>query len=345
MTRQKTQVKKKTPNNIVAVAKLAGVSPMTVSRYFNDPSLLAPQTYKRVKGAVETLHYVPNAAALTLLKGRSETLAIILLDITNPFMTALARGAEDAAQVGGYTLFIGNSDERAAKQDGYIEALVRRRVDGVVLVPTLEPARALDLLKRQAIPVVLLDRGLPETPVDTVRGDSYRGARQLTRHLLDQGHTNLVFVGGPEGVPSLEDRLRGYRESMRDAGHEPQVHLGEYSLASGYALTWQLRETGWYAPGVIIAANNVVATGVLQALSEARLWPERGISVASFDPIDPSLAPFFKPFIAVAAQNPYEMGRLATKMLIERIEGYDGPPREVVLPVELSVQAAQAGES
>ncbi len=334
-----TLTTRKKPSNIVAVAKAAGVSPMTVSRYFNEPSKLAPATFKRVKEAVESLDYVPNAAALTLLKGRSETLAIIVLDITNPFSTSLARGAEDAAQAEGYTMFIGNSDEQAAKQDGYVQALIRRRVDGVVLVPTLEPAQTLMFLQRQGIPVVLLDRGLPGTPVDTVRGDSYQGARELTGHLLEQGHTNLVFVGGPEGIPSLEARLQGYRETMSEAGYEPQVLLGDYSLESGYELTRRLYHAGWQAPGVIIAANNVVATGVLRALSEAGLWPGQGLGVASFDPIDPSLEPFFSPFIAVAAQNPYEMGRLATKLLIERIGGYDGPPREVVLPVELSVRA------
>ena len=147
----------KKPSNIVEVAEVAGVSTMTVSRYFNQPDKLAETTKTKVKDAVEQLGYVPNAAAVTLLKGRSKTLALILPDINNPFFTAITRGAEDVAQARGYTMFVGNTDEEVVKEKDYLESLVKRRVDGVVVAPSPNGS-GLSNLANHNIPVVLVDR-------------------------------------------------------------------------------------------------------------------------------------------------------------------------------------------
>jgi LacI family transcriptional regulator len=315
------------------VAELAGVSTMTVSRYFNQPDKLSKSTKARVKEAVETLAYVPNAAAVTLLKGRSETLALILPDITSPFFTAMTRGAEDAAQAQGYIMFLGNTDEGTLREKEYLSSLVRRRVDGLVVAPAPAGSGLSDLANHN-IPVVLIDRQIKKSPFDTVRGDSLAGGRILTRHLIAQGFKDIAFIGGLAGVSTLEQRLQGYREVMTEAGLEPKTYLGRYDESSGYEIAAQLYQNK-HAPKMLIAANNRVAVGIMKALQEKGLWHDEGVNIASFDNIDEYFFAIYKPFIAVVAQPAYEMGKRATEMLIERIDGFRGEPRDEVFPVQL----------
>lgn len=321
------------PSNIIEVAELAGVSTMTVSRYFNQPDKLAKSTREKVKLAVEKLAYVPNAAAVTLLKGRSETLALILPDINNPFFTLITRGAEDAAHARGYTMFVANTDEEPEKEREYLASLVKRRVDGVLVAPAPNGS-GLSNLEKHNIPVVLLDRQIRKSPFDTVRGDSHLGGRVLTEHVIAQGHTDIAFVGGLEGVSTLEQRLQGYREAMQKAGLEPRVCLGRYDESSGYEIAKTLYKNG-SGPKTLIAANNRVAVGLMKALQEKGLWQQEQTKIASFDNIDEYFFAIYKPFIAVVAQPAYEMGKRATEMLLERIEGFKGEPRDEVFPVQL----------
>jgi LacI family transcriptional regulator len=323
------------PSNITEVAELAGVSIMTVSRYFNQPDKLATSTREKVRSAVEALTYVPNAAAVTLLKGRSKTLALILPDINNPFFTAMTRGAEDAAQVRGYTMFVGNTDEEPGKEKEYLESLVRRRVDGVVIAPAPNGS-GLGNLANHNIPVVLVDRQIKKSLFDTVRGDSRQGGRILTEHVINQGYRSIAFVGGLAGVSTLEQRLQGYREVMAEVGLEPKIYLGRYDEASGYEIASKLYSNKHF-PKTLIAANNRVAVGVMKALQEKNLWRNKGVNIASFDNIDEHFFAIYKPFIAVVTQPAYEMGKRATEMLIERIEGFKGKARDVVLPVQLII--------
>lgn len=306
---------------------------MTVSRYFNKPDKLADATREKVRAAVEELAYVPNAAAVTLLKGRSETLALILPDINNPFFTAITRGAEDAAQAQGYTMFVANTDEQPEKERDYLDSLVKRRVDGVIVAPAPEGSGLANLANHN-IPVVLVDRQIKKSPFDTVRGDSLQGGRILTQHLIEQGHNDITFVGGPAGVSTLEQRLSGYREAMKKAGLTPKICLGRYDEASGYEICSSLYKTE-AKPKTLIAANNRVAVGAMKALQEKGLWQNGGVKIASFDNVDEYFFAIYKPFIAVVAQPAYDMGKLAAEMLIERIEGFKGEPRDIVFPVHL----------
>jgi len=321
------------PSNIIEVAELAGVSTMTVSRYFNQPAKLAIATREKVRSAVKELSYVPNAAAVTLLKGRSETLALILPDISNPYFTLITRGAEDEAQARGYTMFVANSDEDPEKERNYLDSLVKRRVGGVLVAPAPDGS-GLSNLENYNIPVVLIDRQIKKSLFDTVRGDSLQGGRMLTEYVISQGHTDIAFVGGLRGVSTLEQRLQGYEDAMQAAGLKPQIYLGRYDEASGYEIAKKLYEHN-SGPENFIAANNRVAVGVIKALEEKGIWQQRVIKIACFDNIDEYFFAIYKPFVAVGAQPAYAMGKRATEMLIDRIEGFTGAPRDEVFPVEL----------
>ena len=308
---------------------------MTVSRYFNRPEMLAPETYKRVRNAIEQLQYVPNAAARSLISGRTNTVALILADIANPFYTTVARGVEDRAQEHDYTLILGNSDESVEKERRYLDIFISRRVDGVLISSSPGNNHHLELLQKRDIPLVLIDRKVENIDADVVRGDTYTGGQHLTHHLVEQGFRDIALVGGWPGVSSLEERQAGYRLAMEEAGLTPRVYPGRTDHASGEEITERLfRQNN--LPEAIIAANNYVAVGTLVALRRLGLRVPEDIALAGFDDIES--AALISPFLTVVAQPAYEMGAIAMDRLLERMEGFSGPSRSHLLPTTMIVR-------
>lgn len=242
---------------ILDVARAAGVSPMTVSRYLNRPSLLRPATRLKVEQAIARLQYIPNETARTLLTGRTRTVALVVADITNPFFTAVARGAEDVAVAAQYTVVLGNSDEQLEKEQSYLRTTIARRLDGLLLSPSGTGEHHVEWFTRHKIPVVLIDREIPGVEADAVLSDSFDGARQLVAHLVERGYRQIVFIGGQSGVSSLEERVAGYREAMREAGLTAEEQLGRYDQESGEQIMTALLSTAPAPPPrAVIAANN-----------------------------------------------------------------------------------------
>lgn len=319
------------------VAVHAGVSVMTVSRYFNDPTKLAASTYERVKVAVDELGYVPNATARSLIRGRSDTVALVVADIRHPFFIAIARGVEEVAQAAKYVLFLGNSRETLARERQYLETVISRRVDGVILAPTHGKRRDLEVLRQRGVPTVLIDRRLPDYDLDVVVGDTFTGGRILTEHLVAEGYRDIAFVGGTPGVSSLVDRLGGYERAMAQAGLAPRSMLGRYDQASGERLVGAMvaaaRRGEASLPDALIAANDMVALGALLALRRHGIRVPEDMAVAGFDDFD--IASQLDPFLTVVRQPAYDIGREAMQLLLQRFEQADRPTEERVLPVEL----------
>ncbi len=316
------------------VADQAGVSAMTVSRYLNQPDLLRPDTKERVRKAVEALQYIPNHAARSLVRGETKTVALVLADITNPYFTRIARGAEDAAQAAGYTLILGNTDETLSKERQYLDVLISRQVDGVLLVPH-DGAEHVQVLSRHDMPLVLIDRKVPGADIDTITTDSYDGGRQLVNHLVDQGFRHISFVGGHPEISSLQERLNGYRDALENAGLTPDIHLGAYSLESGEAIMEELIATD-ALPEAVIAANNFVGVGCITALRRHNMSVPEDMALGCFGDLE--LTALIDPFLTVIAQPAYELGRYAMEQLIDRIKGQNGPLVAKTLPVELIVR-------
>jgi LacI family transcriptional regulator len=161
---------------------------------------------------------VPNSLARSLRFNQTHTIALVLTDITNPFWTTVARGVEDAASAQGFTMFLCNTDESEAKQTRYLNVLLERRVDGILLVPALSRPDPIELIQQQGAAVVVLDRRVPHPAVDVVRGDSEAGAYQLTRLMLSQGHRRIALLTGPREVSTTDDRVLGYSRALAEAG-------------------------------------------------------------------------------------------------------------------------------
>lgn len=324
------------------VAAHAGVSAMTVSRVINQPSRVAARTRMRVEQSIRELGFVPNALAQSLLRGRTHTLALLVSDISNPFFTQIARGVEDVAQRNGYTVIFGNSDESVEKERQYIQALLGRRIDGLLITAAGSNSRPmLDLLARHEKPFVLIDRAIEGVQADCVVGDSVGGARTLTHHLLTLGHRRIAMIHGPAAVQTAMDRRQGYEEALRAHGVAPDPTLmveGNFKRDGGYRAARQLLALPLeQRPTAVFADNNFHAIGLIEALREAQLRVPDDMAVVCFDDIE--LASALHPFLTVAAQPARTFGTIAMQFLLERLDGAESPPpRKVVLPPEFIVR-------
>ena len=318
--------------NIKVIAEAAGVSTMTVSRYFNQPEKLAPSTAERVRKAVEKYNYLPNMAANALFKGKSKTIAAIISDITNPFYTTLVRGAEDIANEHGFVLLLGNTDDKSKREHNYVELALAKRVDGVILSPTIGASTNIELLDEQNIPLVLIDRKLEKDYCDVVRGDSYNAGYLISKYLCNKGYKHIAFVGGLVGVSSLQERLNGYCKALEEAKLKPTVRLGRYDRESGYELSKTLIAENTQLDA-IVTANNHVALGSYRALREHGLSIPADIAMVTFDDMSDDYA--INPFLTTVIQPAYDIGAHAMHMLLERINGKQLAYRDLVLPVEL----------
>lgn len=325
------------------VAKLARVAPITVSRVLNKSGYVSPETQLRVEAAAAELNYVPNMLAHSLRSNRTQTLALVLTDITNPFWTTVARGVEDEANAHGFNVIFCNTDENPAKQDQYISMLLRRRVDGVLLVPATSNGAAVLALRAQGVQVVALDRRVDGVAVDVVRGGSEAGAQALADHLLDLGHRRIGILTGPHEVSVSHERVAGFSaaHARRDVPmDETLVRYGPFTMESGYAMAIELLSME-PRPTAIFAANNFIAVGALRAFRESGLRTPEDISIVVFDDLPETFAT--APFLTVVAQPAYLLGKTATEILLQRVNSpSDNHTQEITLPATLIVRTSTA---
>jgi LacI family transcriptional regulator len=285
------------------------------------------------------LGYVPNTLARSLRFKRTNTLALVLPDITNPFWTTVARGVEDAASDRGFNVILCNTDESEAEQTKYLTVLLQKQIDGIVLAPARSTAEPVDLIQKQNVPVVVIDRSVPCAQVDSVRCDSRGGAYQLTRLLLALGHRRIAVLSGPQDVSTGADRVAGYRQALAEAGldaDEDLVYYGEFTQTSGYVMTQQALAAR-PRPTALFAGNNFIAAGSLRALRDAGLHVPEHITLVSFDDLPPAFV--IDPFLTVAAQPAYQMGQQATELLLARLSGLTPTGyQEIILPTEVIVR-------
>ena len=320
------------------VAKRAGVAPITVSRVINNSGYVSKGTRERVEIAIAELEYVPNVIARSLRSKRTNTLALVLTDITNPFFTIIARGVEDTASEAGMTVIYCNTDESELEEEKYLQLLLQKQVDGILLVPACSVSKSVDLIQEQGTPVVVLDRNIPGVQVDKVRGDSVGGAYQLVKLLLDLGHTHIAALSGPADVSTAEDRVTGYRRAWEEAHFLDNeiVYFGAFTQASGFEMA-QKALSHSPRPTAIFAANNFIAYGALKALREAGLEVPGAVAMVAFDDLPPGLV--LEPHLTVASQPAYEMGRKATQLLLNHLQAESPEPfQEIILPTELIVR-------
>jgi len=324
------------------VAEKAGVSVATVSHVINGTRKVAPETEARVRRVMEELGYQPNAIAQSLRKRTTYAIGILVSDITNPFFATLVRGAEDAALEAGYSVIVCNSDEDPQKEDMYIRALWRRRIDGMLIAPTRDgTSPAIQELVQRKLPFVFVDRKAKGIEADAVLSDNIGGAYLATKHLIERGHKRIGIVLGIPGATTTEERFAGYRQALNEEGvlcSDELVAWGDYRVEGGRAAAAQLLSLA-NPPTAIFSTNNQMTLGVLQELFLRRISVPDKVAVVGFD--DSEWAEMVVPSLTVVAQDPYEIGYRAFELLLARLNSRNGSePKEVRVPIELRVRGS-----
>ncbi|MFI6483700.1 LacI family DNA-binding transcriptional regulator [Nonomuraea sp. NPDC050663] len=319
------------------VALYVGVSTKTVSRVLNDEPGVGATTIARVHEAIDALGFQRNDMARSLRVGQStRTLGMIIEDVGNPFFSGIARAVERSARRRGYLVITGSSDEDPAIERTLIRSLVERRVDGLLIVPAGDDHRSLLPELRRGMPVVFMDRPPGAIDSDVVLLDNARGAFQATEHLLAHGHRRIGVLCDYLTIFTVPERLRGHQEALRAAGlpEDPRLVLaGLHDAETADAATERLL-TQPDPPTAVFATNNRIAVGALRAIH--RLG--RPVALVGFDDVE--LAEVFITPLTVVSHNPALMGEEACRLLWQRVDGYTGPTRRVILPTELIVRGS-----
>jgi LacI family transcriptional regulator len=272
------------------VAARAGVSVGTVSNVLNRPELVAAATRVRVLQAIDELGFVRNESGRQLRVGRSRSIAYVMLDAANPFFTDVAKGIEEVARANGVAVFICNSDSDATRESDYLELLLQQRVRGVLVTPVDQDTSALDVLLRQNIPVVLVDRGAGKDWC-SVGVDDVEGGTLAVTHLCEQGHKRVAFVGGPMTTVQVVDRLHGAREALRASGRPDEALVVIETVALNVA---EGRRAGERLVGLprarrptaAFCANDLLALGLLQQMTRMGVDVPGELAIVGYDDIE-----------------------------------------------------------
>ncbi|SDN50255.1 LacI family DNA-binding transcriptional regulator [Actinacidiphila guanduensis] len=329
---------------IKEVARQAGVSVGTVSNVINRPETVAEETRTRVQSVIARLHYVRSESARQLRAGASRLMALLVLDMGNPFFVAVASGAERAARQAGLVVMVCNSAQSVSEEMDYLSLFAEHRVRGVLVTPADPTGRSLDVLRGQNIPFVLVDRvgGLDDTGC-SVSVDDVAGGRLAARHLVAAGHRAVVYVGGPPELPQVRDRRAGVLAALAEAGLPAEalidVTAERLDVAAGRDAGARLLGLS-PRPTAVFCANDLLALGVLQALFAAGVGVPDEIALVGYDDIEFAAAAAV-PLTSVR-QPAVAMGRLAAEMLMDETGPDAGrhEHRQVVLQPELVVRGS-----
>ena len=316
--------KRKTPT-IYDVAREARVSVFTVSAVINNKSHVGAPLKKRVDAAILKLNYRPNSLAQSLANERTKTLGVIVPDISNPFFPMLVRGAEDTAQKRGYSIVLCNSDGLLEKEERYIDLLVAKRVDGILLTKSpgeLSP-QTIGLLSSMKVPTVLMMRTYPSLTDDAVISDDLQGSFDAVSHLARIGHRSLAMVSGPLSVSDGRARLQGFKKALK-AGklkfNTKLVFEGDDRVDSGRRAGLSLLP---HRPDAVFVTNFLMTVGFLQAAQEMGMRCPEDFGLITLDDF-PWLRLFDPPLTAMELPK-YEIGCMATELLLDRILGKVSP--------------------
>jgi LacI family transcriptional regulator len=323
---------------IAEVAALAGVSPTTVSHVFSGKRLVGAATRERVLDVVQSLGYRPNNVARNLRTRQSKMIAVIVPDITNPFYGVLARGLADAVEGADYGTYVCNTDGAVAREQRFLEDVLDRGVDGVVLGAVNVPAESVVRLAEFGTPFVCMGRDVVHPRVDAVWADDVAGARAATDHLLAGADGPVAMIDGPG---DRGGRAEGYQEALANAGvpfrPELVVH-GDWTRQGGRAAMRRLLELST-PPGAVFCANDLMAIGAMDAARDAGCRIPVDIRLAGFDDID--AATLVSPALTTVRNPSYDTGRTAGELLLSRMTGdYTDGQRSVVLPCQLVVRGS-----
>lgn len=331
------------PATMRDVARLAGVSQPTVSRVLNasDTAIsISEETRSKVLAAVEELNYHPNMLARGLRTQQTQMLAVMIADISNSFYHPIVRAIQDVAREHQYDVMIANSDHIYDNEKYFCEAVTRRPVDGVIMVPIHLTIDDLDtFITRTNTPLAVLGQHIEHPHIDVVFADDEKALYDVTRWLIDEkGHRQIGYIGVPDNLPPGPRRFQGFARALDEArlSLRPDHHIiSDFTVDGGRHAAQQLLQSS-QLPSAVIVLNDLMAIGVVLALQEAGLRVPEEIAVVGFDDIPE--ARIVRPALTTIAQDSVDIGHKLARCLFERLENPDLPTRRLESPMKLIVR-------
>jgi LacI family transcriptional regulator len=317
------------------VALLAGVAPKTVSRVVNGVSTVDPAMAARVRAAAEKLGYRPNLTASSLRRGDGRTASIGMLveDAANPYSAALIRTVENIARERGVLVLIGSLDEDPSRERELAQALIDRRVDGLVIVPSGRDQSYLISEQRAGTALVFVDREPKLLDADSVVSDNRASAVTAVRHLMEAGHRRIAYLGDLVSIATASERFEGYQHALELAGIATDDAIVRHGLTTEQAAIDATREmlALHEPPTALFTSQNLVTIGCSRALRGLDLQEQ--VAMVGFD--DFPLADMLRPGISVMAQDIEAIGTLAAQTLFRKLDGDQSPPTTTIVPTRL----------
>ncbi len=323
--------------NMKDIAKLAGVSVVTVSRVVNNSSNVGDETRKKVQQAIKELKYKPNRVAKRLRSTVSSgnLLGVLIPDIKNPFYVDVLNGIEEIAYKNNYALIMCNFNQDEEKQSKYIDILLSEAVDGMIVAPVKTDDQKIINVIQSGLPIVCVDRGLKDVDVDVVLVDNKRGAFLAVEHIIKSGYKRIAYISGKRDIPSSLQREEGYLEALKKydiAVDSSLIKYGDSSHASGVTLSGDLLDLP-NPPDAIFTGNNLITLGALETINKREIKIPQEVAIVGFD--DMYWSNSFNPPLTAVRQPAHEIGKRAIELLIQRIEDPHKSTVQMILNADL----------
>ncbi|BBH24444.1 LacI family transcriptional regulator [Paenibacillus baekrokdamisoli] len=328
---------------LVDVAKLADVSPATVSRVLNNSSLVTKKTAERVLQAIEELNYHPNAAAKHLRSQRTRTIGVIIQDINIAYFAEIIKGIQNTAYALNYKVIVCDSDNKPEKEQDYLGLLKNRTVDALILVSSTLRDELLTELADNGHKIGLIGRSIDHDSIPCCLTDNVKFSTDVIRHFLDQGHRHIAYINGyPEIVDSYE-RLEGYMKALKERRipfFPELIECGDFSEEGGYSATKRLLRKNIPFTAVY-AANDEMALGVLKACREMGISIPEQLAIVGVD--NNRITEYVTPSLSTVNQPKFQLGALLTEKIIAQLgDEPDKGPRIITVESELIVRESSS---
>lgn len=315
---------KNSPITIKDIARILGISASTVSRALKDHPDISVETKRAVNELASQLKYQPNAIALSLKQSRSNTIGVIIPEIVHHFFSSVISGIEDVAYNAGFTVMICQSNEKYDRELANANMLMAHRVDGVLVSIAKESTNYdhLQMMKDSGIPLVFFDRIVPGMIADQVLIDDEEAAYKATKHLIDSGRKRIAHFSGPEHLMIGRNRREGYLRALREAGlpEDPSLIIQADNYEKAVVTVRHMYDKGLLPDG-IFATNDLTAVGAMQGLQKLGIEIPKQIAIVGFS--DGRLSGITVPTLTSVDQHGYDMGSIATELLLQRILNED----------------------
>mgnify|MGYP001122916917 CR=1 FL=1 len=327
---------------IKEIAKLANVSPTTVSRALGGYGYVSKETKEQVFKVAEKLNYTPNMLAKSMVTGKTKNIGLIIGDIENPFFSTLAKAVNDFIISENYNLLIANTYESQEEEKKIISSFLQKQVDGIIIATSYSNdekngKNVFNDFFKSKTPIVLVDRSLKWSKIDSVTSKNFEGGYEATKYLIEKGHKKIGFLGDFLSISSTSDRYEGYKKALEDFEipfNKSYVKFGSFTVLSGYRKTVELFSQD-DKPTAVFTSHSLMSVGLLFALKDMNIKLNE-INMIGFDDLD--WFTLLTPPISAVEQQVKEMGEYAARLLIKRIEGFNGPIQQICLPVTMKIR-------